>query len=279
MIRLNIIKNCILISLSSILVVSCGSSRINKNASAHQKMIQQSKTNSEAVISLDTVFFKGEPHSILKESGISLSPFYHFYTLTGNKAIDVLPYSAGDGKAVTHHEYKFYGTSEGSSGYLDFSFSTMGVVENVINNNLLNTNDLRPIDVGNFVKNHPRPAKFNPANVKVVREMSLEIKINQGYGEITQGSKNIGKFTQGTEKSNDYPVENSKFKVSFMNNTHCATVLFPSVKFDRNEQKYLIVITEYDGKIHRLTLNDENTTFDVDAFKQGVEFLVSKGYL
>ncbi len=260
-------------------LVSCGSSRVNKDYPMHEKMKNQSKVNNEVVISLDTVFYKGEPQSIIRESGISFSPFYHFYTLTGNKAIDVLPYSAGDGKAVTHHEYKFYGTSEGSSGYLDFSFSSISVAENVVNNNLMNTNELRPVDVGNFVKKYPRPPKFNPAKLKAVREMSLAVKINQGYGEITQGDAKIGKFTQGKNKTDEYPVENAVFKVQFLNSTLCATIIFPNGKFERNEQKYLDLVTEFDGKTHRLTIDNDNMTFDVDAFKQGVEYLVKNGYL
>jgi hypothetical protein len=274
----NLLKFSLLISVVT-LAVSCGSSRINKETSMHEQMKNNSKINNEAIVSLDTVFYKGEPYCILNESGMSLSPFYHFSTLTGVKSIDVIPYSAGDGKAVTHHEYRFLGTSVGMSGYLDYSFSTISVVENVINNNLLNTNELRPIDVGNFVKNNPRPPKFNPAQLKVVREMSLAIKINQGYGEIYQGDKKIGTFLQGKEKTDEYPVENAKFKVNFLNNTHCATVIFPNGKFERNEQKYLVIITEFEGKVHRLTIKADNMTFDVDAFKQGVEYLVEKGYL
>lgn len=245
----------------------------------HEQFKKNSKLNNESIISMDTVFYKGEPYCILKESGMSLSPFYHFSTITGNKAIDVIPYSSGDGKAVTHHEYRFYGNSDGMVGYLDYSFSTMGVIDNVINNNLLNTNELRPIDVGNFAKNNPRPPKFKPANLKVIREMSLPIKINQGYGEIYQDEKKIGIFTQGKDNSNDYPVENAIFKVNFLNSTHCATIIFPFGKYERGQQNYLEVITEYDGKKHRLTIEKDNQTFDVDAFRQGVEYLVRNGYL
>ena len=265
--------------IAAISITSCGSSRINKEMAMHEEMKKQSRQNGEAVVSMDTVYYKGEPYCIVKESGISFSPFYHFHTLTGDKVIDVLPYSAGEGKAVTHHEYKFYGTSLGMSGYLDFSFSTISVVENVINNNLMNTNELRPIDVGNFVKNNPRPPKFNPAKLKAMREMSLPVKINQGWGQITQDDKNIGTFDQGKAVMNEYPVENAVFKVYFMNKTLCATVLFPNGKYERGEHKYLDIITEYDGKTHRLTIDKDNQTFDVDAFRQGVEFLVKKGYL
>ena len=38
------------------------------------------------------------------------------------------------------------------------------------------------------------------------------------------------------------------------------------------------VMTSYDGKTHRLTIDEDKTTFDVNAFKQAVEYLVSKGY-
>jgi hypothetical protein len=276
---LDFFRVCAFLFILSLLINSCGSSRINKDTSSHKQFINNSKLNNESVLSLDTLYYKGDPYAVMKESGFSLSPFYTFYTLSGTKSIDVMPYSGGDGKTVTHHEYKFHGTSENMSGYLSFEFSTMNVCDNIINNNLLNTNELRPIDVGNFCKKNPRPPKFNPARLKVEREMSLPIKINQGYGQVYQGEKQIGKFTQHKDKSNDYPVENAIFKLTFMNNTQCAVITFPYDKFDRNKHKYLEVMTEYDGKTHRLTIDDDKTTFDVDAFKQAVEYLVLKGYL
>ncbi len=269
----------ILFFVSAFFIASCGSGRINKDASSHSQFISQSKLNSNCVVSLDTVYYKGEPYAILKETGISFAPFYNFYTLTGNKAIEVVPYSGGDGKATSHHEYRFFGNSEGMKGYMDFAFSTIGVCENVINNNLMNSNELRPIDVGNFVKKNPRPKKFNPGNLKVKREMTLAIKINQGYGEIYQGDKLIGKFVQGKEKNDNDKYTKAVFKVSFLNGTECAKIKFPYDKFDRKDNRALEVYTEYDDENHNLSIDDANTTFDVDAFKQAVIYLVNKGYL
>lgn len=276
---LNMVSFKILFFGISLILIGCGSGKINKNAADHARFIADSKLNNNVIVSMDTVYFKGEPYCILKETGISFSPFYGFYTLSGEKVIDVLPYSAGDGKATTHHEYTFYGTSKGSKAYMDYSFSTISVCEDVINNNLMNTNELRPIDVGNFCKKHPRPPKFNPSNLKVRREMSVAIKINQGYGEIRQGDVMIGKFTQGTDKPLTESGTNSVFKINFMNGTQCAVVTFPWDKNERKSSKYLEVFSEFDAQVHRLTLEPGNTTFDIDAFKQAVEYLVQKGYL
>lgn len=237
-----------------------------------------SKMNNEVVVSMDTVFYKGEAYAILKEEGLSMAPFYNFYSISGEKAIRVLPYSA-QGNATSHHEYNFFGTSEGMKAYDDFSFSTISVCETVINNNLMSTTGLRPIDVGNFVKNHPRPPKFNAASLKVRRELTKEIKVNQGSGEIYQDDKLIGKFTQGSEKSADLKQGKAVFKVQFIGKTECATVKFGEFKVDRNDNPNMEIITEFDGQFHRMNINENNRTFDIDAFRQAVQFLVEKGYL
>jgi hypothetical protein len=269
-----------LLGVAIVLVLSsCGSGNINKDDSLHSSFINKSKMENAVVVSLDTIFFKGDAYAILKETGISFSPFYEFYTLTGEKVIDILPYSAGDGKATSHHEYRFHGTSEGMKAYDDYSFSTISVCETVINNNLMNTTGLRAIDVGNFCKKHPRPAKFNPGALKVKREMTKAIKINQGYGEIYQDDKLIAKFTQGSDKSPDLKKSSSVFRITFLNTTLCATVTFGEYKPDRIANPNMEVTTEFDGNTHHMNIEEANTTYDVDAFKQAVQFLVSKGYL
>lgn len=256
-----------------------GGGRINKDSSKHAKFINQSKMNNEAVVSMDTLYYKGEPYAIYKQKGISLAPFHEFYTITGEHAIEVLPYSGGDGSATTNMEYRFMGNCTGMSAYDDFCFSAIKVCENVINNNLLSTTALRPIDVGNFCKNHPRPAKFNPGLLKVKREMTKEIKISQGTGEIFQGNVLIGKFSQGTNLSSDMKKSTAWFKVTFTNNQICATVTFGSYKADRQADPNMEITTEYDGLISRMNIDPANQTFDVDSFKQAIQFLILKGYL
>lgn len=276
---LNFKISVVLYTFIAFILVSCGSSRTNSDISQHSKFIAQSKANNEVVISMDTVFYKGEPVAVMKKEGFSIASFYTFYSLTGEKSIRVTPYSATDGGPTTNNEYEFFGTSSGMKGYLDFAFSPLTVCENIINNNLLSTTGLRPIDVGNFVKNHPRPAKFNPANLKVKREMTKEIKINQGNGEINQGDVKIGIFTQGTRKSEDLKQSTAVFIVKFLNQTKCAEITFPDGKYERNLSPYISLYTEFDGKFHNLNMDDKNRTFDVDAFKQAVEFMVKMGYL
>ena len=272
-----ILKSGIILVLLT-MIASCGSGKFNKEPKLHQKFIDASRNSQGITVSLDTVFFKGNHYCILKEEGISLSPFYTFYTLTGEKAIYVLPYSA-KGDATTHHEFNFFGNMEGSKAYVDYSFSTISVIETVINNNLLSSTSLRPIDVGNFCKDHPRPARFSPAAMKVTRDMALEVKINQGYGEINQGKPLIGKFTQSLDKPLGTAGSNSVFTVKFLNGNTCGTVKFSSDKNERKSNRYLEIFTESDGKTHRLTLEDKNTEWDVIAFKQAVVYLVNNGYL
>jgi hypothetical protein len=264
--------------ITAIFMVSCGSGKFNKDPRLHQQFIEKSRSLQGVTVSLDTVFFKGEHYCILKEEGISFSPFYTFYSLTGEKAIYILPYSA-KAETTTHHEYNFFGTMEGSKAYDDYSFSTVSVIETVINNNLLSPTGLRPIDVGNFCKDHPRPSKFNPASMKVTRNLALEVKINQGYGEIYQGKPLIGKFTQTLDKQMSASDAKAIFKVKFVNGTDCATVKFLNDKREREKNKSLEVFTEHDGKMHFLTIEVNNLEWDVDAFKQAVVFLVQKGYL
>ncbi|MEI6089545.1 MAG: hypothetical protein WCR42_03760 [bacterium] len=256
-----------------------GGGRINNDESKHAKFINDSKMNNSAVISLDTLYFKGEPYAIYNQKGFSIASFYEFYAITGEKAIEVLPYSSGEGSATSNHEYRFFGTCTGMSAYVDFNFSAIKVCENVINNNLMSTTGLRPIDVGNFCKAHPRPAKFNPGLLKVKREMTKEIKISQGSGEIFQGNVLIGKFTQGSAKSADLKKSNAVYKVNFTNNQLCATIRFGEFKVDRQADPNMEVLTEFDGLISRMNIDAANQTFDIDAFKQAIQFLVQKGYL
>jgi hypothetical protein len=269
---------CSLIAFSFIGFYGCGSSKINTDSTKHLQVIATSRLNNDIVISLDTVYFKGEAHSILKTTGISLSPFYHFSSLKGEKAIDVLPYSA-EGNATTHNEYIFFGNSQGMKAYKPYSFSTISICEEVVNNNLLSTTSLRAIDVGNFVKNNPRPAKFNAASLKVRREMTKEIKLNEGYGEIYQADKLIGKFTRSYERNNNMLTIKNIYQIKFLNGTLCGTVSTSADKSDRKQNKYMEAITEYDGQVHRLTIDDANTDWDFDSFKQALKYLVANGYL
>jgi hypothetical protein len=238
-----------------------------------------SKSENQVVISLDTVYYKGEAYAAMKKEGFSIASILTYYSLSGEKVMTVMPYSSGENNATSHHEYTFFGTSSGMKAYAPFSFKTISICENIVNNNLLSSTGLRPIDVGNFVKNYPRPAKFNPAKMKVTREMTKAIKINQGYGEIYQGDVKIGIFIQGTRKSEDLKKSTAVFTVKFLNQTNCAEITFEDGKFERNQNPTMSVFTEFDGKNAFLTIEENNRTFDVDAFVQAVEFLVKNGYL
>ncbi len=259
-------------------VVSCGSSSINKDLSKHKEFIELSKSNNEIIVSMDTVFYKGIPHSILKEEGISFAPFYNFYSLKGEKCIEVLPYSA-DGKATSHHEYRFFGTNTGMKAYTDFSFSTIGVCKNVIFNNLMNADGLNSLDVGNFTNIGKRPPKFDPGKLKVKREMSKVIKIDQGNKNIYQGDVLIGKFTQGSEKSSDLKESKTVVNITFINLTKCAQIKFEEYKVSRLSNPNMTIETEFEGKYHQLKVKEENASFDSDVIKQAVEYLVTNGYL
>jgi hypothetical protein len=268
-----------LIIASTIFATSCGSSKVNTDASKHFEMIASSRINKDVVVSLDTVYFKGEPYSLLKMDGISFSPFYHFSTITGEKAFDVLPYSSGDGKTTDHHEFIFFGNSTGMRAYANYSFTTIGVCETVINNNLLSPTSLKSIDVGNFVKNNPRPAKFNPGALKVRREMTKEVKINQGYGDITQGGISIAKFDMVSDRNDKMITTKNIYRVRFLNGTQAAVVTISADKQERQKNKYMEAFTEFDGKTHNLTIEPANTDWDIDAFKQAVLYLINNGYL
>ncbi|OGU61227.1 MAG: hypothetical protein A2X64_06605 [Ignavibacteria bacterium GWF2_33_9] len=261
------------------LLFSCGSSKINKDQASHNKFVEQSKLNNEVVVSLDTVFSKGNPYAVMKTEGFSFASLYTFYSINGEKAISVIPYNGGENGATSHHEFEFYGTSMGMKAYVDFAFSGISVCETIIKNNLMTQNGLNPLDVATFVNNHPRPPKFNPAKMKVVRDMKKEIKINQGYGEIYQGNIKIGLFTQGTDKSADLKKSTAVFIVKFLNQTNCAEIRFSDDKYERNLNPFMSILTEFDGKMFNSSINDNNRTFDIDAFKQAVEYLVQKGYL
>lgn len=277
--KIKLFKLSILFVLLSAFTISCGSSRVNESISDHSNFVKMSKSENQVVISLDTVFFKGEPYAVMKKEGFSIASILTFYSLTGEKVITVLPYSSGDNNSTSHHEYSFHGTSSGMKAYLPFSFKTISICENIVNNALLNTTGLRAIDVGNFVKNNPRPPKFNPAILKIKREMAKSIKINQGYGEIYQGEVKIGIFTQGTRKSEDLKKSTAVFIVKFLNQTKCAEITFEDGKFERDQNPTMSINTEFDGKNAFLTIDENNRTFDIDTFKQAVEFLVKNGYL
>lgn len=230
---------------------------------------------------MDTVFRSGNPYAVLKVGGVStFAETYTFYTLTGDKAIEVMPDKGGvDGS--TKHRYQFFGNSAGMAGYDDFSMSTISVVETVVNNDLMNATGLRTVDVGNFVRRYPKPAPFNAAKLKARREMTGEIKVKQeiSTGVITQGREQIGTFDFGTNSNDKAQFTHTWYRVKFNNGTNMAMVRVPWSKQERKEKRSMEVETEFDGKVHAVQIDEANTDWDIDSFKQAVQFLVEKGYL
>lgn len=262
-------------------VVGCGSSRINSDISNHEALIARSRTGSEVVVSMDTVYRAGNPYAVLKVGGISgLAETYTFYTLTGDKAIEVMPDKSGaDG--TSKHRYQFFGNSAGMAGYDDFSFSTISVVETVVNNDLMNATGLRSVDVGNFVRRYPKPAPFNAAKLKARREMTGEIKVKQDInsGVITQGRDQIGTFDYGTISTETQQLTHSYFAIKFNNGTKMATVRMPWNKQEREQKRQMEIETEFDGKIHTLQLSEDAAKWEIDVLKEATKWLVDNGYL
>lgn len=271
----------ILLVVGTITLVGCGSSNINTDTNAHQAMKDRSRAEKSVVVSLDTVFSSGEPYAVLEIGGVStFAETYTFFTLTGEKAIEVMPDKGGvDG--TTKHRYTFFGTSSGMAAWDDFSMSTMTVCETVVNENLMNATGLRSVDVGNFVRKHPRPAPFNPGALKAKREMTGKITVKEeiNVGTITQGQTQIGKFTSGTESNDKNMFENTVYDVNFNNGTKCARVRIPWDKPTRQKKLTMEVITEFDGLTTTLNIVPENADWSIDCFKQAIAHLVEKGYL
>ncbi len=271
----------IVLASSAVVLVGCGSSRINSDVNAHQAMKDRSRSERSVIVSMDTVFNAGEPYAVLSVGGVStFAETYTFSTLTGEKAIEVMPDKGGvDG--TTKHRYTFFGTSSGMVAWDDFSMSTISVCETVVNENLMNATGLRSVDVGNFVRKHPRPAPFNPGALKVKREMTGKITVKEDInkGTISQGEKQIGAFTSGTESNDKAQFTNTWYDVTFMNGTKCARVRIPWDKQTRQKNLVMEVTTEYDGLTTKVNIDASNADWSIDSFKQAISYLVEKGYL
>ncbi|MBS1562031.1 MAG: hypothetical protein JSS89_10525 [Bacteroidetes bacterium] len=262
-------------------ITGCGSGRINKDVNAHQAAKNASRSERSIIVSMDTVFSSGEPYAVLKVGGVStFAETYTFSSLTGDKCIEVMP-DKGGADGSTKHKYTFFGTSQGMNAWDDFSMSTISVVETVVNENLMNATGLRAVDVGNFVRKHPRPAPFNPGLLKVKREMAGKITVQESInsGTISQSDKEIGTFRASTESNDKVQFTNSVYVVSFMNGTKCATIRIPWDKQERQKKLLMEVSTEFDGQVTNVNIDPANVDWTNDSFKQALSYLVSKGYL
>jgi hypothetical protein len=258
--------------LAATLLASCSSGRFNDDMGKHAEMIATSRSENSVVVSMDTIYKSGNPYAIIKTTGSFINPTHTVYSLNGEELIDIVQSAhKASGGDKTFHEWKFLHKDANGSAFTEYSMSTMTVVDNIVNSDLMNPTGLNTSAATRFMLRYPDPdnrPKAPEANRMVDRDRSAEVIDVMTEKKIKQGGRYIGSY----KETGDY-VGSERFAtktVYYMDGTVAATVTYKYFSpFDAE------IVTMKDNKTHQVTREGVNR----DIFSVALDYLVKNLYL
>ncbi len=273
-------KSTILIcGLLLLVAAACTPSGLNHDPAKHRETVEQSRIDSSIVVSLDTVFRYGEAYATLKVVG-DLMPDYLFSTLSGKMLIEVVPSEANAGEMDSYHDYVIIDPDQGGKAFIKFDFTTLGVVETVVENDLLTPDGLNYKNTRKFLDKHPDPTKpkaprKSQNNVK--RNINSYISIDKEKSWVNQDSKIIAKFERNQFFEGD--EQRVKFTVYFAGGQVCATVAFAVRQSFRVAKPEAEILTAFDNQKHYIDFDSASAESETTAFRACLKWLVDNKYL
>jgi hypothetical protein len=257
--------------LAAVALASCSSGRFNDESGEHARMVSESRAERSTIVSMDTVFKAGMPYAVIKSTGGMLTPVHTFYTLNGREVIDVVQSASKKNTTKTFQEYKVLDPGVAGSAFIEFSMSTMTVVDYIVDNDLISSTGVNTNAANTFILKYRDPdiqPKAPEVNRMVDRNRTAEVFDVMTEKKIKQGGKIIGSYKETGDMVGDERYATKT--VYFTDGTVCATVTYKYFSpFDAE------IVTSKDNKSHNVSREGVNR----DIFEVALKYLVDKLYL
>jgi hypothetical protein len=264
--------------LSVFLLASCSSGRFNTDASKHQSLVEESRNDKSIIVSLDTIYKSGVALGTLKTTGNMIQESHTIFTLKGDEVVDVVQSAPKRGNQ-TYHEYKILDREVGGSAFMPYSMSTMTVVENVLDNDLLTAEGLNKNAAGRFLLRFPDPdnrPKAPDVNRMVDRNRSASFLDRTDERKITQDGRTIGFYDiTGGDRDKDGDELQTKVIYYFNRLDPKEKVICAQVTYKRFKPFVATVVTSKDNKTATVSREGINR----DVFDLSIDYLIKNLYL
>ena len=259
-----------LLLVCTLAIGACTSGRFNTDLGNHSLLVAESREEGSTVVSLDTIFKAGAPYGVLKAKSINmLQTDYIFYTLSGEEVINVTQSDPKSGDK-TWQEYKFLDREANGSAYIEYSMSTMSVVDRIVDSDLMSPTGLNAGNATRFMLRYPDPdnrPKAPEANRMVDRDRSRPVNDNLD-GNITQGTVLIGTYTKSRGSQNGVDITTAT--IYYRDRNVAATAKYKTFGSDTTE-----VTTTKDNKKHTI----DGSRVNRSNIQQAAQYLVDNLYL
>jgi hypothetical protein len=264
-------KRILFLAPLAILLASCSSGRINKDLGNHSALVAESRAEGSIVVSMDTIFKAGNPYGVVKTKSVNMLQEEHtFYALNGVEVIDVVQSSPKRGDK-TWQEYKILDPTAPGSAFLEYSMSTMSVVDRIVESDLINPTGVNSENASRFMLRWPDPdnrPKAPEANRMVSRDRSRAVEDNFSERKILQGTVVIGTYDLSRGQINGEDITTAT--IYYMDRTIAATA-----KYKTFGSNFTEVTTTKDNKTHTIDGSYANRT----NVQQAAKYLVDNLYL
>ncbi|MFN4123967.1 MAG: hypothetical protein ACK4GL_11780 [Flavobacteriales bacterium] len=245
----------------------CPAQLDRKTKKNHLKAIQYSVDKNTVVVSLDTIFNRGQRYGIIIRN-LQMRNDFDVKSLNGNAAFFITAANAPAG----YLSLRFLDGSN-RDATIPFVFGIERIAEFIVKENLLRTDGINEDAIAVFMNKYPYRERKNIIQSAVSdlnttideSKRNRQLKVYERNNELYQGDFLIGTFKKANE---NYGTDVKRvINIYFTNDDHCAKAIF-----DMGNSNVLIITTK-DKREHYITIKGVVTA------KKIAEYLVSWRYL